>query len=74
MCLLWCAVVMALPKEDALTDSLWDRESVLACTDKLVHYSVGSGERTPAPSSLCHFSVLSQSFRIASVFTKKQIE
>ena len=70
MCLLWGAVVMALRKEAALADSLWDGESVLGFTDKLVPYSLGSGVCTPALSSPCHFLLLSQSFRIASVFTE----
>lgn len=61
---------MAFPKEAALTDSLWDRESVLACPEELVLYSLGSGGHTPALSSPCDFSVLSRSFHVASVFTK----
>lgn len=73
MHLLWGAVVMALPKEAALTDSLWDRESVLACTDRLLRYSLGSGGHTPALSS-CHFSVLPQAFHVASVSPRAQTD
>lgn len=68
MCLFWGAVAMALPKEAALTDSR-DGESVFVCTDKLVCYSLGSRECTPALSSPCHFLVLLQGFHVASAFT-----